>query len=891
MRIRPLALCLTLVATSIGFAATDAPVAALDVATQTCTGFPSGPTVAADSLAAFEAITPRRLVDTRDGLGGVNVPVGAGCTLRLDIDAASVPSDAGAVALSVTALGSKPGFLSVFPCSDGVPGTSNINTRDRGFPTPNLVVAIPDASRDVCIYSLFEANVIVDLTGWWTDSAGSRLTTIPPVRVDDSRASGTLWPANTARSIPLADYLPKGATAVVANLTVADSTQDGFITAYPCGVAAPNASNLNFRASEARAVAIVVGVGAATSVCVQSNVDVSVILDVSGYYSPAPQFGPTPGFQPLAGRRLADSRSGEGGWTSKFGGGTVRRLTPTAGLGNHDQSTAVVVNVIATQADGPGFITVYPCAAEVPNSSAVNYKPGGESTNMVVVDLSASGEICVYALTGVHVIVDLFGVVVADSDMLTERFAFDAYTWPPFTADGTDYVVECTPGANDLHLDLLRSVTARVNGVPVTSGTLDLPFGTDDQIRVELRRGANVRSYYFRCVPPDFPRLAVERPGAPAAGWYITTLTPPNGTAMYAVILDSRGAPVWYKRVGGDFIDLRRRSDGRLLLMPNLGPRYGVIPNRGYLELSLAGTLIAEHKTVADPEEPGVVFPTDHHDLVSLADGGRAMLSYPLLQHQDLRVLGPGYLQDDTIADGVIQEIAAGNTLRWRWRTSDYFGYDEVPYPIRWGPLAGYNGNEVDVFHLNSLQQVEDGTGDYVVSARHLDAVFRVDRATGAVRWVLGSLPLAAPNKGSKPRLRIVGDPLGGPRRMHDARQVGDVVTMYDNRTDTGQPARAVAYRIDEVARTATMIWQISEPDGRASMGLGSNRPTPSGSVLVAWGAGIQPLFGEFQLNGTPLLEMTQVGGGASYRIAKEPSTAFSAVVLRANAGGSIELP
>ena len=55
---------------------------------------------------------------------------------------------------------------------------------------------------------------------------------------------------------------------------------------------------------------------------------------------------------------------------------------------------------------------------------------------------------------------------------------------------------------------------------------------------------------------------------------------------------------MWYKRVGDAFIDLRRRNGGRLLLMPTLGPRYGVIPDRGYLELSLTGTLIAGRGTV-----------------------------------------------------------------------------------------------------------------------------------------------------------------------------------------------------------------------------------------------------------------------------------------------------
>ncbi len=888
---RPPVIALALVVSAIGFVTPEHPVSAAAVASQTCSALPDGPTVQSGSLKSFEAIVPRRLVDTRDGLGGVSTPVGDGCTLRLDIGAANVPANAEAVALSVTALGSRPGFLSVFPCSDGVPKTSNINTRDGGFPTPNLVVAIPDAAGTVCIFSKFQAEVVIDLTGWWTADGDQRFTSIKPVRVDDSRASGTLWPAGVARSIPLADFIPATATAVVANLTVVDASKAGFITAFPCGNPRPKASNLNFRASEARAVAIVIGVGAASSICVESISDVSVIVDVTGYYSPAPQFGATPGFQPLSGRRLADSRSGEGGWTSKFTDGTIRRLTPTQGVSNHSQSTAVTVNVIATEAEAPGYVTVYPCTAAVPKVSAVNFAPGGESTNMVTVELSAGGEICFFTRSNVHVIVDLFGVVVADDDKLAKRFTLDAYTWPPFTANGTDYIVECDSGSIDLEVELLRSTTARVNGVAVASGTVDVPFTTDQLISVQFKRGATTRTYYFRCVPDDFPRLEIDRPGEPAPGWYIATLRPPGAPTMFAGILDSRGVPVWYKRINGDFVDVRRRADGRLLLMPNLGPRYGVEPDRGYLVMGFTGTLIDELGTVADPDVPGLALPTDHHDIVSLPDGGRALLSYPV-RDGDLSALGPGYLVNDEFADGAIQEINPGVANPWTWFTSDHFGFDEAPYPLRFGPFPEYQGNEVDVFHLNSLQRVDDGTGDYVVSARHLDAVFRVDRATGNVDWVLGSpLPPGAVNKNNKPRLQIIGDPFGGPRRQHDARLVGNVLTMFDNRTDTGQPARAVAYEINEVSRTATMLWQITEPQGRTSLALGSNRPTPEGSVLVAWGAALQPLFGEFTTAGQPLMQITQVGGGLSYRIVKEPLTSFSAPVLRATAGGEVELP
>jgi len=880
------------VVAAVATGAAGAPALAVDAASQTCATLPTGPAVDTEALTSFESVTPRRLVDTRDGTGGVAAPIGDGCTLRLDVGAASVPADADAIALSVTALGSRPGFLTVFPCASGRPETSNLNTRAAGFPTPNLVVAIPDAQREVCIYSLFEADVIVDLAGWWTEEGDQRLTTIAPVRADDTRADPGRAPvaANTSRTIPLASFIPADAGAVVGNLTVTEPQADGFLTAFPCDAPVPVASNLNFRANESRAVAVVVGLDDAAQLCVFTSTVAHIVFDVSGYYAPAPQFGPVAGLQPLPGQRVADSRTGQGGWSGKFDAGATRRLRPTSGLPNDTQSTAAVLNVIVTEAEGDGFVTVYPCDGDVPNSSAVNYTAAGESTNVVVVDLSASGEICVFALTPAHIVVDLFGVLAADDDVLVESLALDDYTWPDYHPDATDYAVECTESSTEIELVLLRSASARLNGVPITSGSVDLPTSAEDRFQLQLRRGPTVQTLSFRCLPSGFPRLDVDRSDEPTPGWYVTSLRTPGSGDGYAVVLDHFGAPVWYKRVPGDLVHVERRSDGRIVMVPALGPRYGVDPDRGYLVASLFGTVFDELKTVPDPAEADVVFPTDHHDIVWLPGGGRSLFSYPLLTGQDLTVLGSGYLADDVIADGVIQEIAADDTLTWSWRTSDHFGYD-VTYPVRWGPLEGYLGNEVDIYHLNSLQRVGDGSGDYVVSARHMDNVFRVDRATGSIDWVLGQVASDSPQATKDRRLDIIGDARGGPRRPHDARLNGDVLTMFDNRTDTGEPARAVAYRIDVGAGTATLLWEIEQPAGLTSVGLGSNRVASDGSVLISWGGAIQPVFGEYRADGEPIMEITQVSGGNAYRILKEPPSAFSRDLLRSSAGGSIDMP
>ncbi len=877
---------------AVAVVAHSSPVSAVDVATQNCAASTTGVAATSPPLKSFESVAPRRLVDTRDGTGGLDQPIGDGCTLRLDVGAAGVPAEASAVSLSVTALGSKPGFLTAFPCSAGRPDTSNLNTRAGAFPTPNLVVAIPDSTRHVCIFSLFEADLIIDLTGWWTADGDQQLTTIAPVRAEDTRddPGRAAVPGNTARTIPLASIIPADATAVVGNLTVTEPSADGFLTVFPCDAPVPVASNLNFRQNESRAVAIVVGLDDAARLCVFTSTDAHIVFDVSGYYSPAPQFGPVAGLQPLTGRRVADSRNGQGGWSGKFAAGATRPLSPTAGLPNDGQTTAAVLNVIVTEAEGDGFVTVYPCDDDVPTSSAVNYTASGESTNMVVVDLSATGQVCVFALTPAHIVVDLFGVLTADTGLLVEALELSAFTWPEYHPDATDYAVECTGTSTDIELRLLRSATARLNGVPIESGTVDLPTSTDERIRLQLRRGSTVQNLSFRCLPSGFPRLNVERPGDPTPGWYVTSVRAPGSGEGYAVVLDHFGAPVWYKRVPGDIVHVERRADGRIVTVAALGPRYGVDPDRGDLVSSLFGTVFDEVTTVPDPAEPGIEFPTDHHDIVWRPDGGRSLLTYPLLPGQDLTVLGAGYLADDVIADGVIQEIAADDSLEWSWRTSDHFGYD-VTYPVRWGPLEGYLGNEVDIYHLNSLQRIDDGSGDYVVSARHMDNVFRVDRATGDVDWVLGEVPADSAAATLAARLDIVGDSRGGPRRPHDARLNGNVLTLFDNRTDMGEPARAVAYQIDTAAGTATLLWEIEQSAGLTSVGLGSARVADDGSVLVSWGGAIQPVFGEYEADGTPIMEIAQATGGNAYRILKEPPSAFSRDLLRATAGGSLDAP
>ena len=98
----------------------------------------------------------------------------------------------------------------------------------------------------------------------------------------------------------------------------------------------------------------------------------------------------------------------------------------------------------------------------------------------------------------------------------------------------------------------------------------------------------------------------------------------------------------------------------------------------------------------------------------------------------------------------------------------------------------------------------------------------------------------------------MIGDPFaytfGG---QHDARLLPDgTLTVFDNRTDLGSPPRAVRFRIDETAGTATLLNSISDPNVPASQCCGSARRLANGDWLIDWGEAKNHPIGGYKPNG-----------------------------------------
>jgi hypothetical protein len=125
-----------------------------------------------------------RRLDSRPGgkVGYTGAKPGPGSTLMLET---SSSSQLGAVVLNITA--TEPdtaGFITVYPCDEPRPNTSNLNFA-AGETAASFVISKVDVHGDVCLYTSAGTHVLVDQVGIF--SSDSAYTPRSPVRYLDAK--------------------------------------------------------------------------------------------------------------------------------------------------------------------------------------------------------------------------------------------------------------------------------------------------------------------------------------------------------------------------------------------------------------------------------------------------------------------------------------------------------------------------------------------------------------------------------------------------------------------------------------------------------------------------------------------------------------------------------
>jgi hypothetical protein len=347
----------------------------------------------------FVTVTPKRILDTRIGLGAPKKQIAPISALPLTVEGVDgVPtSGVTAVELELTAVNEVGGgSLIAYAYGASRPSTSDLDFA-KGQVVTNLVT-VPVGSGKIELYNQSGGGIdlIADVVGYTRTGSGSLYTALStPTRILDTAsglgaAKAELAGLGTLKlTVAGAGGVPaSGVTAVALDVSTRSATVGGYLIAYPYGSARPNVTDLTYPATQPVTSLIVVPV-------VQGAIDlynaggkpVNLTADVVGYYSASGA-----GYQPVTPVRVLDTRSGLGGAGGAVASDGVAML-PFSSLSRVPSTgavTAEVLDVVVTAPQHSGTLTVTIDGEPLPGLANLSYAAGETIADQVVVPQGAT---------------------------------------------------------------------------------------------------------------------------------------------------------------------------------------------------------------------------------------------------------------------------------------------------------------------------------------------------------------------------------------------------------------------------------------------------------------------------------------------------------------------
>ena len=353
---------------------------------------------------------------------------------------------------------------------------------------------------------------------------------------------------------------------------------------------------------------------------------------------------------------------------------------------------------------------------------------------------------------------------------------------------------------------------------------------------------------FLDSLPQDFPPISVSVSDNPFPGYIFLSniaFDPTVTTTPYLMVLDNGAHPVFYRRLGGFALDTKVQPNGLIT----------------YYDTSV--NCFVEADTSFDDSvlfRCGNGYVTDAHELRVLQNGHALLLGQ---DYETVRMdtIVPGGHPRALVIGAVIQELDRAGNVVFQWRSWDHYNITDATH-------EDLTDTVIDYVHANALEA--DNDGNILLSSRHMDEITKIDRQTGDIIWRLG---------GKHNEFTFVGDTIGFSHQHAIRRLSNGDITLFDNGNFHNPPfSRAVEYRLDEVNRTATLIWQYRNHPDIYSVAMGYVQRLDSNNTLIGWG-GTSPAVTEVRADGSKALEIGLPPGVYSYRAFLFPSVGNARLV------------
>ncbi|MEP7128388.1 MAG: aryl-sulfate sulfotransferase [Chitinophagales bacterium] len=235
-------------------------------------------------------------------------------------------------------------------------------------------------------------------------------------------------------------------------------------------------------------------------------------------------------------------------------------------------------------------------------------------------------------------------------------------------------------------------------------------------------------------------------------------------------------------------------------------------------------------------------FTTDPHECRLTADGYAFIIG---TEEQS-----SGGEMNQLYRGSIIQQFDPHHNIIFEWRSVDCITASETTH-------LNEDASILDYVHTNSIEI--DVDGNIITSNRNLDQINKIDISTGAFIWRLG---------GVKNEFIFLNDPQKF-SRQHDCRRLPNGnITLYDNGNyHPLSHSAAKEYRLDELQKTATLVWSYKHPlvDGIIPYysAMGNVQRLANGNTFINWGKRAQtilPSMTEVDSTGNIVWEMRLSG-------------------------------
>jgi len=221
--------------------------------------------------------------------------------------------------------------------------------------------------------------------------------------------------------------------------------------------------------------------------------------------------------------------------------------------------------------------------------------------------------------------------------------------------------------------------------------------------------------------------------------------------------------------------------------------------------------------------------PSDMHEF-NLIDNGRSLLTTAYTV-EPIDLSSYGWSEGITyMLNGLFREVdVESGEIKFEWSALDHLEPVHSEHVLKRDHL--YRSEPIDFIHLNSVDKYADG--DYLVSARHTNCIYKISSQTGAIVWRLGGPQ-------SDFEMDFVMARQHHARIMHQSAAGNQTtISIFNNGEETyyKNTSSAMIVKLDETTMTATMVSRFVSEDPCFVPSQGSVVISPSsGNALVGWG-------------------------------------------------------